>query len=221
MSVRPPPINALTWLLLISLCVACKHSERQDPVLASPPSQEQSPSSPGLVEAAIAACTLITTEEVGAIQIATITNAKSSAGPSGNVVMSQCYYSSKEPNKSVSLAIIQPKLRSSSGSEARDYWNDTFGRFREDSRSKQETQEKNKRGENAEEEEKRIPPKKVDGIGEEAYWSGNQFGGALYVLKSNVFIRISVGGPDNEESKISKSKALAQKALQRLPNRGR
>jgi hypothetical protein len=35
-------------------------------------------------------------------------------------------------------------------------------------------------------------------------------------LKKDVFIRVSVGGPDNEETKISKSKALAQKALQRL-----
>jgi len=60
------------------------------------------------------------------------------------------------------------------------------------------------------------PPKKIDGIGEEAYWTSNRFGGILYVLKNDVFISISVGGPDNEESKINKSKTLAQKALQRL-----
>jgi hypothetical protein len=41
-------------------------------------------------------------------------------------------------------------------------------------------------------------------------------GGAIYVLKDNVFIRISVGGPESEESKIEKSKALAAKALSRL-----
>jgi hypothetical protein len=41
-------------------------------------------------------------------------------------------------------------------------------------------------------------------------------GGALYVLKKNSFIRISVGGPGNEDEKISKSKALARNALKRL-----
>ena len=60
------------------------------------------------------------------------------------------------------------------------------------------------------------PPKKIGGIGEEAFWSGGRFGGALYVLKGDLFIRISVGGPDNEETKIEKSKTLAQKALDRL-----
>jgi len=35
-------------------------------------------------------------------------------------------------------------------------------------------------------------------------------------LKGDAFISISVGGMDDEETKIKKSKALAQKALQRL-----
>jgi len=74
--------------------------------------------------------------------------------------------------------------------------------------------EKSKKGE---EEEKKNPLKKVEGVGEKAFWSGNRFGGALYVLKGDVFIRISVGGPDNEETKIEKSKGLAEKALGRLP----
>jgi hypothetical protein len=38
----------------------------------------------------------------------------------------------------------------------------------------------------------------------------------LYVLKGGAFISVSVGGPDKEEKKIDKSKALAEKALQRL-----
>jgi hypothetical protein len=41
-------------------------------------------------------------------------------------------------------------------------------------------------------------------------------GGALYVLKNDVFIRVSVGGPDSEEIKINHCKALAGKALSRL-----
>ena len=43
-----------------------------------------------------------------------------------------------------------------------------------------------------------------------------RFGGALYVLKEDIFIRVSVDRPDEEETKIKKSKALAGKALWRL-----
>src|SRR5436305_161396 len=60
------------------------------------------------------------------------------------------------------------------------------------------------------------PPKKVEGVGEEAYWSGNRFGGALYVLKKETIVRVSVGGPGDEEKKLSRSKALAEKVLGRL-----
>ena len=67
-----------------------------------------------------------------------------------------------------------------------------------------------------EEEGEGVPPKKVTGVGDEAYWLGNRVGGALYVLKKDGFIRVSVGGPDPEEGKIEKCKALAEKALSRL-----
>ena len=41
-------------------------------------------------------------------------------------------------------------------------------------------------------------------------------GGALYVLKGDVFFRVSVGGPEKEEAMIDRCKALADKALARL-----
>jgi len=108
------------------------------------------------------------------------------------------------------------------GSSPREFWEQTFGRFRkeETETEKKEHEEKdaaNTRGGGREEGEEGTPPKKMDGVGEEAFWAGNRVGGALYVLKGDVFIRISVGGPDNQEKKIEKSKTLAQKALGRLP----
>ncbi|MBA3242476.1 MAG: hypothetical protein H0T60_14700, partial [Acidobacteria bacterium] len=59
-------------------------------------------------------------------------------------------------------------------------------------------------------------PRPVDGLGEEAFWLGNNKMGALYVLNKNRMVRVSVGGPDEEGSKIEKSKKLAEKALKRL-----
>ena len=187
-------------LLGILLYVGCKKSQEAAKITPSPlsPGQIQQP---GSIQAKIETCSLVTKEEVAAIQKATITNAKSSAAPSGNLVMSQCYYSAKEPNMSVSLAILQPSSRSTAGSEARDYWENTMrGSAEESAGDTRHDDEGSRRREKA----------------QEAFWSGNRVGGALYVLHKNVIVRISVGGPDDQETKITKSKALAAKAIGRL-----
>jgi hypothetical protein len=75
---------------------------------------------------------------------------------------------------------------------------------------------KKKKSLGGQEDDKTGPPKKIDGLGDAAYWTANRMDGALYVLKNNAFIRISVSGPDKEEAKIDRSKALAQKALSQL-----
>jgi hypothetical protein len=164
------------------------------------------------------ACALIAKEEIQAIQESPVIDTKSSESSDGAFRVSQCYYAATESNKSVSVAVTQ-----SSGAGKRspkDFWQETFGRYtgeekeREGDKGKRESLGEQERGK--EEERESTPPKKIDGIGDAAYWSGNRAGGALYVLRKDVFIRISVGGPDNEETKINKSKALAEKALSRL-----
>ncbi len=206
-----------TYLLALLLSAACKKEHETSSTQGPSPIQQKEVEQSGRVEPAIVACNLITSEEVGAIQKATITDAKSSAGPSGNLVMSQCYYSAKEANMSVSLALIQPSPRSATGTEARHYWDQTIHVPPEPPAGEAQREDRDQKGEKGEEEEKKNPPKKVDGVGDEAYWSGNRFGGALYVLKRNVILRISIGGPDDQETKIEKSKSLAEKALGRLP----
>jgi len=76
-----------------------------------------------------------------------------------------------------------------------------------------------KRAENNREEEKEhegVRPQKTEGLGEASYWLGNPMGGILYVLKNDRMLRISFGGPGSADDKLTKSKALAQKALSRL-----
>jgi hypothetical protein len=165
-------------------------------------------------------CGLIKNEEIEAIQGAPIKETKSSARSDGAFRVSQCFYTAAEFSKSVSLAVTQRDPESSVKRGPKDFWKETFGRYTGEEKEREGDKEKREslrdqaraRGE----EEASTPPKKIDGIGDEAYWTGNRFGGALYVLKKDAFIRISVGGPDNEETKINKSKAIAQKALQRL-----
>jgi len=60
------------------------------------------------------------------------------------------------------------------------------------------------------------PPVKIMGVGEEAFWVGNRIMGALYVLKGNAFLRISVGSEEDESVRITKTKTLPRKALKRL-----
>ena len=140
---------------------------------------------------------------------------KSSTRLDGAFRLSQCFYMGTDFTRSVSLAVTQSDRRATSQRTPREFWKETFGRSSgEEEKAEQNRSEKNQ--ERREEMEQSIPPARVSGIGEEAYWTGNRFGGALYVLKKDVFIRISVGGPDKEETKIEKSKALAQKALERL-----
>jgi len=204
-------------LLALLLSAACKKERETSSTQGPSPIQQKEVEQSGRVEPAIVACNLITSEEVGAIQKATITDAKSSAGPSGNLVMSQCYYSAKEANMSVSLALIQPRPRSTPGTEVRDYWDKTMHVPSEPPAGEAQRDKPDQKNERGEEEEKKVPPNKIDGVGDEACWSGNRFGGALYVLKRNVILRISIGGPDDQEKKLEKSKTLAQKALGRLP----
>jgi hypothetical protein len=168
----------------------------------------------------IEGCSLITKEEVGAIQNTTVTDAKESEGSDGSHLITQCYYATTGTNLSVSIAVTQFDPNNVAAPSPREYWEQTFGRSRKEKNEAEKKEGAEKGVPNAraggEEGEETTPPKKIDGVGEEAFWAGNRVGGALYVLKGDVFIRISVGGPDNEEKKIEKSKTLAQKALSRL-----
>jgi hypothetical protein len=168
-------------------------------------------------------CGLITKEEIQAIQGSLIKETKGSVSSDGAFRVSQCFYTATDFAKSVSLSVTQSDPNSSAKRSPKDFWTESFGRYEgeekerdkeERDRDKKEADRKPARGQ--EDNEERTPPKKISGIGEGAYWTGSSMTGALYVLDKNVLIRISVGGPDNEETKIDKSKALAKKVLQRL-----
>jgi len=158
-------------------------------------------------------CGLLTKEEIEGIQGSPIKETKSSTRSDAAFRVSQCFYTAVEFSKSVSLAVMQRNPGRPTTTSPKDFWKERFGRCNADEKErdtvKQETQRK-------EEKEESVPPKKIEGIGEEAFWTSNRFGGVLYVLKGDAFISISLGGADDEETKIKKSKALAQKALQRL-----
>jgi hypothetical protein len=157
-------------------------------------------------------CSLVSKEEVESVQEAPVNETKSSERSDGFFRVSQCFYTAAEFSKSVSLALIQKDPNQRDKRSAKDFWKEKFGPFTANGKERDGKAETKAR----EEKEEGTPPKKISGLGDDAYWVSNRFGGILYVLKGDAFISISLGGTDDEETKIKKSKVLAEQALQRL-----
>jgi hypothetical protein len=198
--------NVLVLLVcsLVAVGVGCKKRETPNPV---PKTSSELDRAQGDV------CRLITSEEIGVIQASPIKEAKGSTRSDNGFRVSQCFYTATEFSKSVSLAVVQKDPDNSARRSPKDFWKEKFGRFTGDEEARDRNEQESGR---EEEEERLIPPKQIDDIGDQAYWVSNRFGGVLYVLKGDAFISIGLGGTDDEETKLNKSKALAQKALQRL-----
>ena len=145
------------------------------------------------------ACTLLTREETQAVQGEPFKDTKASQQSGAGVSVSQCYFELPTPVNSIVLTVTR---KAEGGRDPTDSWREIVHR--------EESARKKEEGEEAKE------PLKVEGIGDEAFWTGNRVGGALYVLKGNCYIRISIGGAGDQTQKIEKSKPLAEAALKRL-----
>ena len=152
------------------------------------------------------ACTLVSKEEVESVQQTPVKDAKSSERSDGTLRVSQCLYTAADFSKSVNLDLIQVDPNKPGNRNPKDFWKAKFDPY-------QDEEPKANRGD---EQQQGVPPKKIIGLGDEAFWVNNRFGGVLYILKGDAFISIGIGGTDDEQTKLEKSKALAQKALQRL-----
>jgi hypothetical protein len=150
-------------------------------------------------------CALIKKSEIATMQGAPVRSVVPSNQTNGSLAISQCYYvvssADGSGNLSVHLQVMQADPKSPNA--AKDYWERAFG-------------ERNEGAANEEEKEGRKPPQPVAGVGEEAFWIGNGKAGAVYALKKGNVVRVSVGGPDDANTKIEKSKTLAAKVLKRL-----
>ncbi len=144
------------------------------------------------------ACTFLTNEEIQAVQGETLKNTKPSQRVAAGLTVSQCYFELPTAANSIVLTVTR---KADGGREPSQGWHDIFYSEKRSER---------------EEEGREKEPQKIDGLGEEAFWTGTRIGGALYVLKGNCYIRISVGGASDQAQKIEKSKALAKSVLKRL-----
>ena len=146
------------------------------------------------------ACSLVEGSEVEAVQGARVQGVVPGRQPGGCFAISQCFYTvisaDGSKNLSVHVEVTENGPESQNKNALGDLWRERF--------------------QEAKERKKADKPKPVSGVGDGAYWVGNNKMGALYVLQKDKLVRVSVGGPDEEAAKIEKSKALALKALSRL-----
>lgn len=143
-------------------------------------------------------CRLLTDAEVQAVQGHSPAEKIPSEQPAGSFRFTQCFYRTPEFTSSVSVAVGIPLETDSKRFGPRQYWQTQFNAPVKPGRKKKE------------------PPIAVVGLGDQAFWVGDPVTGALYVLKGEVFLRLSVGGPPDQAQKIKRSRALAVHALKRL-----
>ena len=180
---------------------------------SSPVANNSAPAPVAPAKAKIDACALLTSKEIEAVQGQALRETKLSGQSTGGFSMSQCFFTLPTFTNSISLLVAQ-KGDGSSAQDPREFFRERFHEKGKGEKEREREREKKKGGE--EEEEEGSPPQKVTGIGDEAYWTGSRVGGALYVLKGHSYVRISIGGPADQATKIKKTKALAAKAIARL-----
>lgn len=143
-------------------------------------------------------CGVLPRSTIESVQGEAVVDTKSSERVTGGLTIAQCYYALPTHTRSISLEVTLPGPEAASRTRPRDHWRTLFHGEREETSGKS--------GE----------PLEVEGVGQEAFWTGNAIVGALYVLEGDNFLRISLGGQAEHAVKVEKSKTLARAALGRL-----
>jgi len=156
-------------------------------------------------------CALLAGPDVQAVQGDAVQETKPSTQTGSGLIMSQCLFRTATPSKSVSVAVA-----SAAAISPRAFWRKQFHSGKPASDQKEKAEKNPAAADKEEKEDDSTRPRAIAGVGEEAYWVGSPMVGALYVLKGNTFLRISVGGVREESARIKKSVALARLALNRL-----
>jgi hypothetical protein len=161
------------------------------------------------------ACSLLTRPEIETVQGDRLAFTKSSEPQRDRFAVSQCFYTMATFSKSISLEVTRRRPGEAEGPGA--HWKQMFTRALEKGKEREDAAEQDEKAGREREREAAARPRRVSGVGDEAFWDGSSLGGGLFVLKGDSYFRLSVGGPENEIVKIEKLKKLARRALARLP----
>jgi hypothetical protein len=218
-------------LLLVTLACAQKRGATAD---AQPsPAAQQSAATP----TPSATCRMLSAADIRESQGEEPTDAQGSEHFAEGVAGSQCFYRLPTFARSVGLEVVRAAPGSPAGA-VKDFWRKRFGakalreREREEERREEaerkherelererksgQVREGGHRDEKEEGEEDEGMPRRVAGVGDEAFWTGGEKNAALYVLKNDAVVRVSVGVPGEPDEKIKKASELARKVLKQL-----
>jgi len=160
-------------------------------------------------------CALLTSREIEDVQGDKLTAQKSSEPGRERFSVAQCFYTLATFSKSISLEVT--RRRPGEAASPRTYWKQIFFRAMEKGKEKEEDAESDARERREKAREAAARPRRISGVGDEAYWDGSTLGGGLFVLKGDTYFRLSIGGPEDAAVKIEKLKKLARRILARLP----
>ena len=196
-------LRTLIPLFAVMALAACSDDNTQ----TSNPTPLPSDAAAKADEPGLNVCKMLTSEEIQAVQGEALVSSKRSGQTGAGLTVSQCYFELPQAVNSLVVTVMQKAPGATDVGDPAKKWEGIF--HREEGAKKEEGSKKG-------DEEGEMEPEKVEGIGDEAFWTGTRVGGALYVLKGNNYIRISIGGTGDQADKIRKSKALAQHILGRL-----
>ncbi|HEX8352564.1 MAG TPA: hypothetical protein VF611_06690 [Pyrinomonadaceae bacterium] len=227
-------------LLLCALGAAAACGAGGDAQNAAAPQTAATPApAPGPPLPRSATCLLLSDEELQEVQGEAPSDAQGSEHAAGGLSMSQCFFRLPTFSKSISLEVVRAEPGAPAGA-LKEYWRKRFHpdaiEARELQRQREEEatlarEERLKREREAgqvreggrrkkkDKEAEDARPERVRGVGQEAYWSGNQTTAALYVLGKGAVVRVSLGAGEEQDVKIKKASELARKVLKRLGSR--
>ena len=179
-------------------------SKRDTPASSAQPTSEPreaspAPPPPSSDAPAFDACKLLSNEEIASIQGEAPSRTQLVGQSDGQLSVSQCNFLLPTGTNSLSLRVVergngpQPK-------DPKQVWQETFHQPQPDAANAREARQFHK----------------VDAVGEEAFWLGDLKTGGLHVLKGNRYIRISIGGEEDLQTKIAKCSKISQLVLPRL-----
>jgi len=186
------------------------------PATATSPGKSTTAPAAATVIAKLDVCGLLASDDLKKVQGEAYKDAQRSDRQEGDFIVAQCYYALPTTVNSVVLNLTMAK-EGGNAAAPRDFWQRTFGKEAQDKAEQREKSAKKDKDKGRGEEEGEGPkPEKVNGLGDEAFWIGSRVGGALYVFMKDQFFRISVGGAGDQNTKLNKSKSLAQVVLKKL-----
>lgn len=190
--------------LLVLICVCaigasgCNRRSHLDSDLSS--------KSPSGKNATLDASNLLTASDIQSVLHLTLTDKVGSSHSESGFDIAQCYFTVSVPSKSV-VVTVTSRGQSDEGKDPRTFW---FEKFHPDKSKSNEKEEGEEEGRDS------VPPTKLEGVGEEAFWVRTGSLGALYALQRDKFIRVAIGGADDEPTRKEKSATLARLALKAL-----